>query len=414
MGLPLSRAWCPRLLAPGSASVVPDLVGFGRSTNRPSATSYTYAGHVAWLAAFVADARPRRHHAVLPGLGRAARPARRRRARPRAVRAPRHRQHVPPRRAPAERGRSCSGSTPVGHDVPRAARRSSGDGWPATRTGRARGLPRARSRTRTHMAGARQFPLLVPTGPDDPAVAANLAACGVLEASDDPVLALGRRAIPCSSATARVRTTIPGAAGHPHQTFAPAGPSSRTTVAISSPQRSSVGWPRLTGQRVARPACPPRAEDGQLVDQRRLLVVRRRGHHLDGRDRAGRGAAARPRTPTWSDRVGPATGDVRNTSSPTSNAPAGQLVPSTRRCATACSTSSPFATTGDADRVPCRARGCHVAINADWTGWWLTCAKGRSRSPAPQVARCSPACGDLRGGQQLVRGSAQADGDAIL
>ena len=74
------------------------------------------------------------------------------------------------------------------------------------------------------MAGARQFPLLVPTGPDDPAVPANRAAWGVLERWERPVLTLWA---PDDIVLGRLQDTlvtrIPGAAGQPHQTFSPAG-----------------------------------------------------------------------------------------------------------------------------------------------------------------------------------------------
>ena len=74
------------------------------------------------------------------------------------------------------------------------------------------------------MAGARQFPLLVPSGPDDPAVPANRAAWEVLERWERPVLTLWA---PDDIVLGKLQHTfvdrIPGAAGQPHQTFSPAG-----------------------------------------------------------------------------------------------------------------------------------------------------------------------------------------------
>ena len=74
------------------------------------------------------------------------------------------------------------------------------------------------------MAGARQFPMLVPTGPDDPAVPANRAAWEVLERWTAPVLTLWA---PDDIVLGRFQDEfvrrIPGAAGQPHQTFQPAG-----------------------------------------------------------------------------------------------------------------------------------------------------------------------------------------------
>ena len=75
-----------------------------------------------------------------------------------------------------------------------------------------------------HMAGARQFPLLVPTGPDDPAVPANRAAWEVLERWERPVLTLwAPDDIVLGRAQDSLVRRIPGAAGQPHQTFSPAG-----------------------------------------------------------------------------------------------------------------------------------------------------------------------------------------------
>ena len=75
-----------------------------------------------------------------------------------------------------------------------------------------------------YMAGARQFPLLVPTGPDDPAVPANLAAWDVLGSWSKPVLTLWAPDDPVlGTYQAGFVDRIPGAASQPHQTFRPAG-----------------------------------------------------------------------------------------------------------------------------------------------------------------------------------------------
>jgi haloalkane dehalogenase len=75
-----------------------------------------------------------------------------------------------------------------------------------------------------HMAGARAFPLLVPTSPDDPAVPANIAAWTVLDAWTRPVLTLWAPGdIVLGGYQASFAERIPGAEGQPHQTFAPAG-----------------------------------------------------------------------------------------------------------------------------------------------------------------------------------------------
>ena len=76
----------------------------------------------------------------------------------------------------------------------------------------------------SYLAGARQFPLLVPTGPDDPAVPANRAAWAVWEQWTKPVLTLWA---PGDMVLGHLQSSfvdrIPGAAGQPHRTFEPGG-----------------------------------------------------------------------------------------------------------------------------------------------------------------------------------------------
>ena len=77
----LYRKMIPGIAAAGHRVVAPDLVGFGRSDKPAERSDYTYQRHVDWLRAFVEALDLRAHHALLPGLGRTARPASRRRAR---------------------------------------------------------------------------------------------------------------------------------------------------------------------------------------------------------------------------------------------------------------------------------------------------------------------------------------------
>jgi haloalkane dehalogenase len=73
-------------------------------------------------------------------------------------------------------------------------------------------------------AGARQFPLLVPTSPDDPAAAANRAAWEVLRGFDKPFLCAFSDSDPITrGADAALRRLIPGAAGQPEVTIAGGG-----------------------------------------------------------------------------------------------------------------------------------------------------------------------------------------------
>jgi haloalkane dehalogenase len=76
----------------------------------------------------------------------------------------------------------------------------------------------------SYKAGARQFPLLVPTSPDDPAAPANRAAWEALGRWQKPFLTAFSDSDPITRGADRIlRAAIPGAAGQPHTTIAGAG-----------------------------------------------------------------------------------------------------------------------------------------------------------------------------------------------
>ncbi|MDY6997876.1 MAG: haloalkane dehalogenase [Actinomycetota bacterium] len=76
----------------------------------------------------------------------------------------------------------------------------------------------------TYKAGARQFPLLVPISPDDPAGPANRAAWQALSRFSKPFLCAFSDSDPITrGADAVLRKLIPGAAGQPHVTIGQAG-----------------------------------------------------------------------------------------------------------------------------------------------------------------------------------------------
>jgi haloalkane dehalogenase len=76
----------------------------------------------------------------------------------------------------------------------------------------------------SYKAGARQFPTLVPTSPDDPAAAANRAAWEGLCRYDRPFLCAFSDSDPITrGADAPLRELIPGAAGRAHVTIAGGG-----------------------------------------------------------------------------------------------------------------------------------------------------------------------------------------------
>ncbi len=76
----------------------------------------------------------------------------------------------------------------------------------------------------SYKAGARQFPLLVPTTPDDPAAPANRRAWELLRRFDRPFLcAFSDSDAITRGADAPLRAEIPGATGQPHTTITGAG-----------------------------------------------------------------------------------------------------------------------------------------------------------------------------------------------
>lgn len=76
----------------------------------------------------------------------------------------------------------------------------------------------------TYKAGARQFPMLVPTTPDNPASAANRKAWEVLKQWNKPFLTAFSDSDPVTrGADAYLQKLIPGASGQPHTTITGAG-----------------------------------------------------------------------------------------------------------------------------------------------------------------------------------------------
>jgi haloalkane dehalogenase len=75
-----------------------------------------------------------------------------------------------------------------------------------------------------YKAGARVFPSLVPTSPDDPAAPANRAAWEVLTRFDKPFLTAFSDGDPITGGGDRVfQRLVPGAQGQPHTTLAGGG-----------------------------------------------------------------------------------------------------------------------------------------------------------------------------------------------
>ncbi len=219
----LYRRMIPPLVDAGFRCVAPDLIGFGRSDKPLDRQVYTYAAHVAWMETFLdAIALPpatlfAQDWGGLIGLRVAT-------------------------NGPARFDRIAIGNTglPVG--------RSLGEGfdrWLETSqtmefmdagamlqfATRARELTEAEMEgyrapfpSERFMAGARQFPTLVPITPEHDGVAENVAAWEILDRWEKPLLTLWCPEDPVlGQLHHEFIERVPGAADQPHQEFRPGG-----------------------------------------------------------------------------------------------------------------------------------------------------------------------------------------------
>jgi haloalkane dehalogenase len=184
----LYRKMIPPLVAAGPRVLVPDLVGFGRSDKPAARTDYTFQRHVDWMAAWLAANDVR--HATLVGQDWGGLIGLRLVA-----------EH-PDRfdRVVVANTFLPTGDRPPGEAF--LAWQKYSQEAPDFNVGRivqggcvTRPLPDgvvaaydAPFPDDSYKAGARQFPVLVPTSPDDPAAAANRAAWTALEHWDRPFL----------------------------------------------------------------------------------------------------------------------------------------------------------------------------------------------------------------------------------
>lgn len=220
----LYRTMVPVLVAAGHRVVVPDLVGFGRSDKPADRADYTYARHVAWTRAALFDRLDLRDVTLvcqdwggLVGLRLVAEHPERFR---RVVAA---NTGLPTGDAPLTEAfdawRRFSQEVP---ELPVGAIVNGGTvGTLAPEVVAAYDAPFPDER---YKEGARQFPVLVPVAPDDPAADANRHAWTVLRAFDRPFLCAFSDGDPITrGADRQFVDQVPGAAGQPHVTIEGAG-----------------------------------------------------------------------------------------------------------------------------------------------------------------------------------------------
>lgn len=219
----LYRKMIPRLAAAGHRCIAPDLVGFGRSDKPSTRAEYTYQRHVDWMRGVINALALRTITLVCQDWGGliglrlvAEHPDRFDRVVAANTFLPTG--DVPP--GPAFLAwREYSQTTPHFH-VGGIVRGGCATELPADVVA-AYDAPFPDDR---YTAGARQFPMLVPSTRDDPAAAANRAAWDVLRRWTKPFLTAFSDLDPITQgADQLLQRDIPGTKGQPHTTIKGAG-----------------------------------------------------------------------------------------------------------------------------------------------------------------------------------------------
>jgi len=215
----LYRTMIPVITAGGLRAVAPDLIGFGRSDKPAEREDYSYQSHMNWLHGFVEAIDLRRATLVgqdwggLLGLRLVA-------------------------EDPDRFDRVVAANTflPTGDRDPGDAFRAWQTYSQQTPNFHVGGIVKGGCVTDlpdeviagydapfpddTFKAGARQFPMLVPATPDDPAAPANRKAWEVLQGWEKPFLTAFSDQDPITARGERVlRKLIPGTSGQPHTTI---------------------------------------------------------------------------------------------------------------------------------------------------------------------------------------------------
>ena len=219
----LYRKMIPVFVDAGYRAVAPDLIGFGRSDKPASRDDYTYAKHVEWMRGFLEGVDLNGAVLVCQDWG--------------ALIGLRLLAEVSDRfaRAVVANGFLPTGDTPAGEAFLRWQSFSQtvedfdvgfiiGSGCVTKLADDVVAGYNAPFPDDSYKEGARQFPKLVPTSPDDPAAPANRAAWEVLETLKLPVLTAFSDSDPITRGADRaIQNRMPGAAGQPHTTIVGGG-----------------------------------------------------------------------------------------------------------------------------------------------------------------------------------------------
>lgn len=220
----LYRKMIPVLTAAGLRCVAPDLVGFGRSDKPVERTDYTYARHVEWMRATLFDAVGLdritfvgQDWGGLIGLRLVAEHP------DRFDRVVTANTFLPTGDRPPgdaflqwQNFSQTVEDFAVGFIVSSGCHTPPGDAVAAAYD--------APFPDDSYKAGARQFPLLVPTSPDDPAAAANRQAWDVLREWKKPFLTAFSDQDAITRGGDRIfQAEVPGCAGQPHTTITGGG-----------------------------------------------------------------------------------------------------------------------------------------------------------------------------------------------
>jgi len=219
----LYRKMIPLFVDAGQRALAPDLIGFGKSDKPAAREDYSYARHVEWMQDWLAALDLRDITLVCQDWGGliglrlvAAEPAR-------FARVITANTFLPTGDEPAgeafEQWRRFSQRVPefsAGHIVDTAT--------VSTLSESVKAAYDAPFPSEEYKAGARQFPMLVPTRPDDPESQANRDAWESLRHFDRPWLCAFGDSDPITASGAETfRKLVPGCVGQPHKTIAGAG-----------------------------------------------------------------------------------------------------------------------------------------------------------------------------------------------